>query len=510
MTDDTIAFGPFVLDRTLRQVRRGGEPLAIGDRGFVLLNTLLEARGRPVSKQTLIEQAWPGLVIEEGNLTVQISTLRRHLGEDGTALIVTVPRVGYRFVPPAAASDPRSDANHRGPPIIAVIAFANLGSAAEDGYFADGVVDDIITALSRFRNFAVLSRGTSLMLREKGTGAGAAAAELGARYVLEGSIRRMGDRLRVTAQLSDARSAAQLWAERYDGAAAEIFSFQDHITGSVAGRIEPTIRLAEIERVRRKPPQSLDAYDWFLKAMPLVHAPGAEGHPEALALLERAAKLDPEFALPPAYAAWIYEKRFSLRAPPLGPHDRESCIELARLAMTLGRHDPLVRAICGYLLYRVGDEPSALQAVRQAAKENPYNVSILQLAGMSVGVIHGAVDEGYDYCARAYDLSPGAPEAYQFLQAMASMELMRGNAEAAIELGLRVLATFNDWLFTYILLTAAYATLDRMDEARAMLRRLRELNPKLTIKLLEGNLASEHAFADVAMVGLRKAGLPES
>lgn len=506
MSEDVTAFGPFVLDRVRRQLTRRGEPVAIGDRGFVLLSTLLDANGEPVGKQRLMERAWPGLIVEEGNLTVQISALRRHLGEDGGAIIVTVPRVGYRFVAPAREP---SLAPHRGPPTIAVIPFANLGNAEEDGYFADGVVDDIITALSRFRNFAVLSRGTSLMLRDKGSSARAAAADLGARYVLEGSIRRMESRLRVTAQLSDAGSGAQLWAERYDGSASDVFAFQDSITASVAGRIEPTIRLAEIEHVRRKPPQNLDSYDWLLKAMPLIHAPGAESHRPALDSLLRAAELDPEFALPPAYAAWVYEKRFSLRTTPLGPDDRQSCIDLARRAMRLGREDPLVRAICGYLLYRVGDEPPALQAIREAAADNPYNITILQLAGMSVGVIHGAVEEGYAYSARAYQLSPGAPEAYQALQAMGSMELMRGNPEAAVELGRRVLSTFNDWLFTYILLTAAYAALDRMDEAHAMLGKLLELNPRLSVRLLEGNLASDHAFADVAMNGLRKAGLPE-
>jgi TolB-like protein len=499
-------FGPFVLDRERRRLTRDGHPVAVGDRGYVLLETLLDAGGRPVSKETLMERVWPGTVIEEGSLTVQVSALRRQLGDGSDAVIVTVPRIGYRLVaPPETPAALRS-----GPPLIAVLPFANHGGAAGDGYFADGVVDDIITALSRFKSFAVLSRGSSFALRGQGTDARLAAAGLGVRYILEGSIRRMGDRLRVTAQLCDAASGTQMWAERYDGGAADIFAFQDSITESVVARIEPTIRRAEIEQVRRKPAQSLDAYDYLLKAIPLVHAPRMDGHPEALALLQKAAALDPQFALPRAYAAWVYEKRFSFRGPPLGQRDREECLDLARLAMSLGgADDPLVRAICGYILYRVGDEASGLLALRQAAADNPNNVSILQLAGMSVGAIHGAIDEGYAYCARAYELSPGAPEAYQFLQAMASMELMRGNTERAIELGLEVLATFNDWLFTYILLTAAYARLDRMDEARAMLRRLLELNPDLTIARLEGNLASEHAFADVAMPGLRKAGLPE-
>lgn len=503
---DKTAFGPFVLDRERRQLTRDGHDVPVGHRGYALLETLLDAGGDPVGKEVLMDRAWPGTVIEEGSLTVQVSALRRQLGDSSQAMIVTVPRVGYRLVVPPAPPG----VDREGPPLVAVLPFANHGSVSEDGYFADGVVDDIITALSRFKSFAVLSRGSSFALRGRGDGARAAAGELGARYVLEGSIRRMGNSLRVTAQLSDAGSGTQLWAERYDGAATDIFAFQDSITAGVAGRIEPTIRLAEIERVRRKPTQSLDAYDLFLRAMPLVNAPGPEGHAEALALLQKAGELDPDFAPARAYTAWVYEKRFSLRSPPLGDRDIEDCIALARLAMKLGHQDPLIRAICGYLLYRVADEPSGLHAVRQAVTENPFNVAILQLAGMSVGVIHGAVDEGFAYSARAYDLSPGAPEAYQFLQAMASMEFMRGNVHAAIDLGHQVLGTFNEWMFTYILLTAAYARLEQMDEAQTMLRRLLHLNPQLTIERLEGNLASDHAFAAAAMPYLRKAGLPES
>jgi TolB-like protein len=500
---ERTAFGPFVLDRQRRRLTRDGNEVPVGHRGYTLLETLLDAGGEPVGKEALMERVWPGTVIEEGSLTVQVSALRRQLG-DGS-LIITVPRVGYRFVAPPEEMRVGRD----GPPLIAVLPFANHASGPEDGYFADGVVEDIITALSRFKSFAVLSRGSTFALRPLGDKARAAASELGARYLLEGGIRRMGDRLRVTAELSEASSGTQLWAERYEGTTGDVFAFQDSITASVAGKVEPTIRHAEIERVRRKPTQSLDAYALLLKAMPLVNAPGMDGHSEALALLQEAAQLDPDYALPRAYAAWVYEKRFSLRAPPLGERDVEDCIALARLAMKLDSHDPLIRAICGYLLYRVADDPSGLLSLRQAVTENPFNVTILQLAGMSVGVIHGAVEEGLAYSTRAYELSPGAPEAYQFLQAMASMEFMRGNVETAIDLGLKVLSTFNEWMFTFILLTASYARLNRMNEAREMLRRLLQLNPRLTIQRLESNLATDHAFAEMAMPYLRTAGLPE-
>jgi TolB-like protein/Tfp pilus assembly protein PilF len=504
MNSATSAFGPFVLDRERKRLTRNGQPVPVGHRGYILLETLIDAGGEPVSKQVLMERAWPGTTIEEGNLTVQISTLRRQLGEGADAIIVTVPRVGYRLV----AQGERREVDRAGPPLIAVLPFANHGSTAEDGYFADGVVDDIITALSRFKTFAVVSRGSSFALRDKRADARAAASELGVRYALEGSIRRMGERLRVTAQLLDATSGAHLWAERYEGAVADIFSFQDRMTESVVGVIEPTIRKAEIERARRKPAANLDAYDLFLRALPLVAAPGPERHEEALALLHRAAALDPGFALPPAYAAWVYEKRISLRQPPLGNSDHETCVELARIALKLGGDDPLVRAICGFVLYRVASDLSALEGLRQAVTENPNNVVILNLAGAG-NRRNGAVDESYRCYARAYELSPGAPEAYQCLCGMGATEMIRGNYEAAIDWCHKSLATFNDWVFTYATLATSYVNLDRMDEAAAMVRRITQLRPDLTVKAIEDGADPKDPFAMAVIPGLRKAGLPE-
>lgn len=506
--DSRSAFGPFLLDRDRRKLTRNGEPVPINNCGYLLLETLLDAEGEPVSKQTLMDRAWPETTaIEEGNLTVQISTLRRQLGDGADAIIVTVPRIGYRLVAKPAMPQ-RREPERRGPPLIAVMAFANHGTDTGDGYFADGVVDDIITALSRFKNFAVLSRGASFALRDKGGDARMAAAELGVRYALEGSIRRMGDRLRVTAQLLEATTGAQLWAERYDGALAEVFAFQDRITEKVVGVIEPEIRKAEIERARRRPAASLDAYDLFLRAQPLITAPGIEGHPEALALLSRAAELDPTFALPPAYSALIYEKRISLRAPPFGEHDAANAVELARRALSLDNVDPVVRAICAWVLFRVGGDLTAVEAARRAVADNPNHIWVLQHAAAVIGM-HGDVEESMVYHRRVLELSPNGPEAYDSLFGMAASELVLGNNEAAIEWAQKSLATFNDLLFTYICLTAAYVNLGRMDEARVALKKVREISPHLTLKLIEDGVAKEDGFAWAVLPGLRKAGLPE-
>lgn len=507
MATETSSFGPFVLDRRRRSLTRMGLPVHIGHHGYVLLETLLDAGGAPVSKQTLLLRGWPDTIVEEGNLTVQISALRRQLGDNGNTIIATVPRVGYRLAAPLKASDELSR-SAGGPPVVAVLPFANLGASSDDGYFADGVVEDIITALSRFKSFGVLSRGASLALRDGDAAKSGEVGNLGVRYALEGSVRRMGDKLRVTARLLDTASGRQLWAEQYDGAAGDIFAFQDRITEGVVGIVEPTIRKTEIDRVRRKPAQNHDAYDLFLQALPIFYDPGIERHPEAIDLLTRAMAADPHFALPPAIAAAIYEKRISLWAPPIGNDDAARAIELARKALALGNDDPLVRAICSWVLFRVAGDLSVIEAARQAVRDCPNHVAVLQHAAAVVGM-HGAADEAFRYESRAYELSPGGPEAYDSLCGMAASELVMGNNDAAVALAQKSLATFTHVVFVYITLTAAYANLDRMDEARAMLRKVRELGPYLTIERIEAGRAVEDSFTDAVLPGLRKAGLPE-
>jgi TolB-like protein len=420
-------------------------------------------------------------------------------------MIVTVPRVGYRMVVPTVAEHKK----RKGPPLVAVLPFVNYSPTSEDGYFGEGVADEIITALSQFKTFAVISRGASFALSKDGEDAIAKASALGIGYALEGGARRVDDRLRVTASLLDVANGTQLWSERFDGTVSEIFSFQDRIVEAVAGVVEPEIRKAEVARARRKPTASLDAYDYFLRALQHIHSPGVEGHPEALRLLQLSSDLDPEFALAPAHAAWIYEKRLSLRAPPIGRDDVAAGTALARRALSLDGADPLVRAICGYVLYRLAGDVTGIQALHQAVEDNPNNSAILALAAAGIGLRSTMQERAYHLWQKAYELSPGAPEAYQFLFGMAAYELRQGNFQGAIDWSLKSLATFNDWLFSYITLTAAYVGLDHMDEARATLRRVREISPHLTIRLIEEGRAVEDSFADAVVPALRKAGLPE-
>ena len=261
MLGEPVAFGPFLLNRDNGTLFRDGELIAVGHRGAPAPRRLAEApRSRCVTKAELMDAAWPGTTVEESNLSVQIASLRKLLGPspDGGEWIVTIPRVGYRFVaePEATALSSRSTARLEPViPSLAVLPFQNLSGDPEQDYFADGVVEDIITALSRFKSFAVIARNSSFVYKGRAVDVRQVASELGVRYVLEGSVRRAGDRLRITAQLVEGDTGAHLWADKFDGAVEDVFDVQDRITESVATVVEPHIQSAEIERSRRERPR---------------------------------------------------------------------------------------------------------------------------------------------------------------------------------------------------------------------------------------------------------------
>ena len=293
------AFGPFRLDVAAGILFRGAEPVALGQRAIALLQILVEGGGNPISKDRLIESAWPGLAIEESNLPVQIAALRRVFAEEpgGDSWIETLPRRGYRYVGPVAVKEQENQgaAGNEQPalappdkPSLAVMPFTNMSGDPEQEYFADGMVEDIITGLSRIKWLFVIARNSSFIYKGQAVNVGRVGRELGVRYVLEGSVRKAGERVRVSGQLIETETSVHLWAERYDRRLDDVFALQDEITLNVVGAIEPSLREAEIERVKRKRPENLDAYDLVLRALPHVFLPMPAEAAKAMPLLERA------------------------------------------------------------------------------------------------------------------------------------------------------------------------------------------------------------------------------
>ena len=501
-----IAFGPFELDPERATLLRNGEPVTIGHRAATLLAALVEAEGSTVPKSDLMERVWPGTIVEEGNLTVQIAALRKAMGAmpDGQSWILTVPREGYRLLAGTAGGP------HPTAPVLAVLPFRAVGGEAEADYFADGVVEDIVTALSRFRSFTVLTTGTSFAHRDRTGDIREIARELGVRYALQGSVRRADDRLRITAQLVEGATGAPLWAEHFDGALADVFEFQDRITADVAMVVEPRIQIAEIERSRRERPGSIAAYDAYLQAVPKINKETAKENAEAYRLLRQALAIEPDNALLLAHAAWALSHRYAMGWPPIGDDDVQTCLELSRRALQRAAGDPVVLAHCGMnLIHTAKNYDLGMAVLDMAAKANPNNHMVV----VSAGVAHlhcGTIEDSLALFQRAIRLSPNDPLAHVPFSGIAHCHMVHGDYAEALAWAVRSLSLNTRFDPTYWMLIAANAHLGHMAEARRFLQDLRALAPEVTVASIRaGQPAKDPARVATILEGLRLAGLPE-
>ena len=507
MTGPVLHFGPFTLDPARGRLTRDGTDLPLGQRAVSLLHALAEAGGEVVSKADLIDRAWPGLAVEEGNLTVQIAALRKVLARDGARgdVIVTVPRRGYRLV----VAEEGDAAPETVAPSLAVLPFRTQGQA-DDGYFADGVAEDIITALSRFRSFAVIARNSSFAYRGAEAELPRVAADLGVRYVLTGSLRRGGDRLRITAELADAIAGTVLWSDRFEGAADEVFAFQDRISETAVAIAAPQIEAAELARSRRERATSLAAYDVLLRARPLIAGETMAGNAKAHSMLVAALKQEPENPQLLAHAAWVLEHRLTMGWPAFDPDDRARCADYARLGLKVAGGDAVVIAHCGMsLLHGAKEYRLGLAAIRQALALNPNHMTVVSVAGAAL--VHvGSIDEAIACATRATRLSPRDPLAHIPLCTLAHAHMARRDFAAAYDFAAEsqnAQPSFDPGLW---MLIAAAAQLGRIDEARRHAARLMVSVPGVTIERLR---SAQPEFDPDRMApiweGLSKAGVPQ-
>jgi TolB-like protein/Flp pilus assembly protein TadD len=486
--------------------------VAIGQKAALLLAALVRTPGQVRTKTELMDAAWPGITVEESNLTVQIGSLRKLLGPSpsGGEWIATIPRVGYRFAAePGATTKPDP---YSGPvmPSLAVLPFQNLSGDPEQDYFADGIVEDIIIALSRFKSFVVVARNSSFVYKAKAVDVRTVAKELGVRYVLEGSVRRAGQQLRIGAQLVDGASGAHLWADRFDGTLEDIFDVQDRITESVVGVIEPQIRRAEIERSRRKHPENLDAYDLYLQALSKNYTMRPEDNAAVYAQMMQAIGLEPNYAPFLTNAIWALQFRMNMGWPALTADDRSACLDLVGRALANAQSDAPVLAQCGIALIMIGrDYDRGLLIIANAVEANPNNQYILITA--AVAKLHcGDIEESLAHSRRAILMSPGDPLAAWPMSGIAHAYMALGNYGEALSAAERSLAVNSNFDATYWMLISANALLGRMDEARNWLSKFRALVPGVTIaSIRDGQPAKDPSRMAAILDGLRLAGLDE-
>jgi TolB-like protein len=463
--------GLFRVDARSESLLRGAESTALGRRAVGLLRLLLERAGEPVSKEALIEAAWPGLAVEDSNLTVQIAALRRALREEagGASWIETLPRRGYRYVgppipivnrpatpPPAAPALPEK-------PSLAVLPFSSPGISVKHAYFADGMVEDIIAALSRFKSLFVIARNSSFVYKDRTVDIKRVGRELGVRYIVEGSVRKTGNKLRVAIQLIDAESGYQLWSERYERGLEDVFAMQDEIARAVVSTLPGRLEDAGRDIAIRKHTSNITAYDLVLLGNEQWRRLNSSALAEARKRFRAAAALDPNYARAHANIAWTIVCEAFLEAPArmtVGEALRE-----IETALDIDNNDAWSHGVFAQVLFLQKEDDRAEMHFNRALALNPNDADVAAVFA-NVLVYWGRWREALGWIGMAKRLNPFSPNLYHWYHALA---LYSGHQyRAAIET-LREARSLHSW--SHGLLAACYAESGMFDEARIELDR---------------------------------------
>jgi len=519
-------FEDYALDTDRRELHRGPDVLSVAPQVFDLLEYLVRHRERVVSKDDLINAVWNGRVVSEAALTTRLNVARGAVGDTGEQqrLIKTLPRKGFRFVGqvkesqgPAGAEAAETDeaASRAAPtlpdkPSIAVLPFANLSSDPEQEYFADGIVEDITMALSRFPWLFVIARNSSFTYKGRAVDVKLVGRDLGVRYVLEGSVRKTGSRMRIAGQLINAETGAHLWADHFDGSLEDMFDLQDRVTASVVSAIAPKLEREEFKRAKRKPPESLSAYDHYLRGMAKVRPMSRETHGEALQHFLKAIELDPGLACAYGMAAWCYVSRGARGWEIDYSRERAEATRLARKATRLGGDDPVALCIGGYALAVIAREFDDAEAfIERGLAINPNLAQGWRLSAW-LRVWTGEPDLVLEHVARAVRLSPLDPHRFATYGAKAYAHFLAGRYDMAAECADKALCDHPSYLVELCVAAASYALAGRPEPAQVAMLRALECSPELRAS----NLGQRIPFRRIEDLerfakGLRLAGLPD-
>ncbi|WP_274627370.1 adenylate/guanylate cyclase domain-containing protein [Arvimicrobium flavum] len=394
-------------------------------------------------------------------------------------------------------------------PSIAVLPFTNMSGDPEQEYFADGLVEDIITALSRVKSFFVIARNSSFTYKGRAVDVRQVARELGVRYVLEGSIRKAGSRVRIVGQLVDAISGHHVWADRFDGDVSDIFDLQDKVTESVVGAVEPSIRLEEIKQARTKPTDYMSAYDLYLRALPRFYSMTREGFADVRRLTNEALSIDPGFTLARALGAYI--RSLSVSQCWHEPDDVRVAVRMAREALAEARDDPTsLRFAAQVIAYSARDYETALGVIDRSLLLNPNSAQGYTGSGW-VNAHASRPLVAIEHFHRAMRLSPVDPEKGIALSGIGMSYLMLERYEEALAWGERALREMPNYGSSHRVVIMALVRLDRLDEARAAARRLMDAFPTYSLGLQRQiNPWRDQVFAERYVTALGIAGVPES
>jgi TolB-like protein len=521
-------FEEYAFDTDRRELHRGADVVSVAPQVFDLLDYLIRNRERVVSKDDLINAIWNGRSVSDAALTTRLNAARTAIGDSGEEqhLIKTLPRKGFRFVGPVrevqwaaggeVANNPVEPTKPAltlpDKPSIAILPFTNLSSDPEQDYFADGMVEDIITALSRFKALFVIARNSSFTYKGRTVDVKQIGRELGVRYVLEGSVRKAASRVRITGQLVDTATGAHLWAERFDGGLGDIFDLQDQVTESVVGAIAPAVEKAEIERAKRKPTESLDAYALYLRGLArLYQFTDRQANEEALRFFNTAIELDPDFASAYGRAAFCHAYAKTNGWISSTANEIAEVARLAQRAVELGKDDAIVLTASAWALaYVVHDLEAGASLIDRALVLN----SNLAEAWFRGGWMKNWLSEpepAIERFARAMRLSPLDPLAAGMRGGTAYAHFHLGHYDEAASWAAMALQDRPDHQPGLRIAAASNAMAGRPEQAHRAVARLRQLNPALRVSTLKIVLGPYRRAEDLSRLeeGLRQAGLPE-
>ncbi len=522
-SDVQFLFADHTLDTDRSELRRGSEAIAVQPQVFDLLVYLVQNRDRVVSKDDLIASIWGGRIVSDSTLTSRINAARRAVGDNGEdqKLIRTIPRKGLRFVGAVtlgagalATARPSDEINAQVPatlplserPAIAVLPFTNMSGDPEQEYFSDGISEDIMTALSKLRWFLVIARNSSFLYKGKAVHLKQVAEELGVGYVVEGSVRKRGDRVRITVQLNDAATGSHIWAERYDRDLADVFAVQDEITEAIVAAIEPQLYAAENFHAQRKPPSSMDAWDLVMRALSHYWRVTRQDNVVAQALLEKATTIDPNYG----QALGVLATSHSFSAH-MGWADMATSMPIAeraaRAAILADSEDPWAHHALGCVHLFTRRFEDLLAEFELALRLNP-NFSLVQgYYGLALTYC-GRWEEGNVAARRALRLSPRDPFSAVYYGIAAYAEFIGRNYAEAMRLSREGIRQRGDFVGAHRVLTAAAGMAGHDDVAKVALQELRRAQPNISLAWIASQMPIKRdADRENYLEAFRRAGL---
>jgi TolB-like protein/Flp pilus assembly protein TadD len=485
-------FSNFSLDPEAFELARGTEKVAVEPQAFNLLQFLIESRDRVVSKDELIEKVWDGRIVSDAALNSCVNAARRAVGDDGKsqAVIKTFPRRGFRFVG-NLLDEPETDARtvppsaraHADKPSIAVLPFENLSPEPEQSFFSDAIAEDIIMGLTRFRWFNVISRNSSFAYKGQSSDVRQIAHELGAQYVLEGSLRKSGNRVRIGCQLVDGKSGTQIWTDRYDRELEDIFDVQDEITGTVVGAVGPELQNMERERALGTQVGSIDAWTVYHQGMAILWDRQLHGEPQKLAeaidRLTTATKIDPKFSRAYSGLAISYYIRAVLGSSESWHDDQYAGLAAAKEAVALDIEDAYAHCALGAMRLLAGEPRLAVPILETALELNPKELSAYLYLGPALTEL-GRGAEAFELMQPALGLARRDPIRGPLMVRMAEAKFQLGEYEQSVEWAQNSLRQPETQIYGHAALIAGLSKSGREEEAKQAVVELLSRRPDFT------------------------------